>query len=225
MSDEIKIINLGFVNAYLIKTKKGFILIDTGFTFKRNLIEAELEKAGVTPGNLKLIVLTHGDRDHSGNSAYLRKKYKSRIAMHKADTELVKSDKINSNRKIKSPVFWLMSQIMFPLFINPKLKKYPFEKFMPDMFLKEGQSLSSYGLDARVIHLPGHTFGSIAIMTIDGLLFSGDIVSFMNKKIKPSFIVANSEDLVVSVEKLKKLPVKTVYPGHGKPFHLPPFTN
>ena len=77
---EIRIISLalpyrlGSVNCYLIKTNTGHILIDTGCSNKRTDLEKELEGAGCQPSNLKLIVLTHGDFDHAGNAAYLRKK-------------------------------------------------------------------------------------------------------------------------------------------------------
>jgi glyoxylase-like metal-dependent hydrolase (beta-lactamase superfamily II) len=39
-------------------------LIDDGYPAKRSYLEKELERAGVKPGNLKLVVLTHGDHDH-----------------------------------------------------------------------------------------------------------------------------------------------------------------
>jgi glyoxylase-like metal-dependent hydrolase (beta-lactamase superfamily II) len=88
MSTEIKTISsslpyrLGNVNCYLIETDTGCILIDAGGSNKRTNIEKELESAGCNPGNLKLIVLTHGDFDHTGNAAYLRKKFGTKIAMH-----------------------------------------------------------------------------------------------------------------------------------------------
>lgn len=66
---EIKAITLHYltdVNCYLIKTGDSYILIDTGFSTKRTDFEKELKGAGVRPGNLKLIVLTHGDFDHAG---------------------------------------------------------------------------------------------------------------------------------------------------------------
>nr|MDO8075676.1 MBL fold metallo-hydrolase [Candidatus Freyarchaeota archaeon] len=73
---------LGTVNCYLIKTDTSYILIDTGCSNKRTELEKELESAGCKPGNLKLVVLTHGDFDHTGNAAYLREKFGTRIAMH-----------------------------------------------------------------------------------------------------------------------------------------------
>jgi glyoxylase-like metal-dependent hydrolase (beta-lactamase superfamily II) len=45
--------------------------------------------AGCLPDKLKLIVVTHGDFDHVGNCAKLQQKYKSRIAIHKEDSQLV----------------------------------------------------------------------------------------------------------------------------------------
>ena len=66
---------LGTVNCYPIETDTGYILIDTGCSNKRSELEKELERAGCKPGNLKLIVLTHGDFDHTGNANYLREKF------------------------------------------------------------------------------------------------------------------------------------------------------
>ena len=82
MSQEIKTIKSGGVYCYLVKTGDGYILIDTGLPNKRADLEKELESAGCKPGNLKLIILTHGDYDHADNCAYLWDKYGTKIAMH-----------------------------------------------------------------------------------------------------------------------------------------------
>ena len=60
------------VNAYLIRTELGFVLVDTGMRSQRALIDERLDAEGCEPGGLKLIVLTHGDLDHIGNAVYLR---------------------------------------------------------------------------------------------------------------------------------------------------------
>ena len=49
----------------------------------------KLAGAGCQPGQLKLIVLTHGDVDHAGNAAYLREKYGAPIASHAAEMGVV----------------------------------------------------------------------------------------------------------------------------------------
>lgn len=91
MTSEIKTIYFGGLisNCYLVKTDSDFILIDTGRASKRAKLEQELESAGCNPGNLKLIVLTHGDFDHTGNCAYLRMKFGTRIAVHHYDSGMV----------------------------------------------------------------------------------------------------------------------------------------
>ena len=105
MLQEIKTINLllpyhlGSVNCYLIETDTGYILIDTGSSNKRTDLEKELESAGCQPGYLKLIVLTHGDFDHTGNAAYLRKKFGTTIAMHRSESEVVESGDMMLSRK------------------------------------------------------------------------------------------------------------------------------
>jgi glyoxylase-like metal-dependent hydrolase (beta-lactamase superfamily II) len=77
MTSEVISISLknifGSVNCYLVKAETVFILIDSGWANKRTSLEKELNNAGCTVNNLKLIVLTHGDFDHTGNAAYLMK--------------------------------------------------------------------------------------------------------------------------------------------------------
>jgi hydroxyacylglutathione hydrolase len=109
MFTKIKTINLllpyklGSVNCYFIETDAGYILIGTGGSNKRTDLEKELESAGCKPGYLKLIVLTHGDFDHTGNAAYLRKKFGTKIAMHNGDSGMVEHGNIFWNRK--NPLF------------------------------------------------------------------------------------------------------------------------
>jgi len=49
-----------------------------------------------------------------------------------------------------------------------------FECFQPDLVMEDEQELADYGFAAKVLHTPGHTKGSIAILTDDGKLFVGD---------------------------------------------------
>mgnify|MGYP006311850485 CR=1 FL=1 len=69
---EIRLIRLGVVNAYLIATSGGFVLVDTGHPTGRRKLLRGVEAAGCVPGRLPLVVMTHADTDHTGNAAYLR---------------------------------------------------------------------------------------------------------------------------------------------------------
>ncbi|MCL5960607.1 MAG: MBL fold metallo-hydrolase, partial [Chloroflexi bacterium] len=205
----------GGVNCFLIKADNGYVLIDSGVPSKRADLEKEIEKAGCEPGSLKLIVMTHGDYDHAGNAAYLREKYGTRIATHDSDSGMVERGDMRWNRKAKpdkrSMIFKIMS-----LFVRPG----KFDVFKPDLTIDEGFDLSPYGFEAKVLHIPGHSKGSIGILTSGGDLFCGDLL--YNIGIGIPFV----DDLVAfnaSVEKLKSLEISTVFPGHGKPFPIEAF--
>ncbi len=70
-----------------------------------------------------------------------------------------------------------------------------------------------------MISIPGHSRGSIGILTADGDLFVGDL--FESTKLpRLNSIMDDLAAAQASVEKLKSLNVKAVYPGHGQPFSL-----
>ena len=91
MTKGIEIMDVGGVNCYLLEVDNGFVLIDTGFPTKRKFLDETLKKAlnksEEGPKKLKLIILTHGDSDHVGNSKFLREKYDAKIAMHFEDSQ------------------------------------------------------------------------------------------------------------------------------------------
>jgi hydroxyacylglutathione hydrolase len=214
MGQEIKIINLKGVNCYLIKSGSGFILIDTGFKSKRAVVEKELASAGCGPGDLKLIILTHGDSDHADNCAYLREKYGAKIAMHEGDAGMVERGDMGWNRKAKPDRMSLLFKIM-----SHVVKPGKFETFKPDLYIDESFDLSAYGLDAKVLHLPGHSKGSIGVLTAGRELFCGDLLYNFFGRPNSQFI-DDLADFYASIEKLKILNVKRIYPGHGKAFPL-----
>ncbi len=161
VTSTIKIISAGS-NCFLLKTDSGFVLIDTGIASKRAAVERELEKAGCGVGDLKLIVLTHGDSDHADNAAFLRKKYGSLIAMHPDDAGMVEHGDMSHNRKPKPDRITAMGRvIMLAGGLMTLVKPGNFDCFSPDVYLEDGRSLSEYGLDATVLHLPTHSKGSI----------------------------------------------------------------
>ena len=209
------------VPCYLVKIRDGFIMIDTGDASDCVILEKELDHAMVTPKNLKLVILTHGDFDHAGNAAFLHKKYGVRIAMHVNDSGMVERGDQSWNRKAKSDRISFFGRII--IFISSHLvKSVQFQPFKPDILIEDGQDLSEYGFDAKVLHLPGHSKGSIGILTAEGFLFCGDLLMNM---FKPDlhFMIDDYADFTASIEKLKKLNIKMVYPGHGKPFPIDQF--
>lgn len=213
MSIEITAINLGGVNCYLLRTEQGFVLIDTGFQTQRAKLERRLEQAGCKPGKLKLILLTHGDIDHVGNCAYLHEKYGAPSAIHSQDASMVEQGNMGANRKAKADRLSFVFRLL-TLFTKRLAQKHPLERFKADLTVDESFDLREYGLDAKILHLPGHSKGSIGVLTDNSDLFCGDMYYNM-----PGFrFVDDMKDHQASVKKLESLSIKKVYPGHGKPF-------
>jgi glyoxylase-like metal-dependent hydrolase (beta-lactamase superfamily II) len=216
---DIKIITKPFilntsVNCYLVRISSGFILIDTGRPNKRDEIEKELEEVGCHVGDLRLIILTHGDFDHSSNAAYFRRKFGSKIAMHRDDSGMVEHGDMLWNRHKRNILAKAAFGFMFRLSES--------DRFKPDFYLSEGYDLSDKNFDAKVIEIPGHSKGSIGIITGDGEFFCGDLLANVDKPNLWS-IIDDQDAARASVEKIKGLRIITVFPGHGKPFPMEQF--
>jgi len=92
------------------------------------------------------------------------------------------------------------------------------ERFIPDALLEDGSALLEYGLEARVAWIPGHSKGSIGILTADGHFFCGDLLD--NTK-KPTLNFRYDRDTAIrSAANLRSLNIGKVHPGHGKPFSM-----
>ena len=194
------------VNCYLAKAGDGFALMDTGMPLQRGAIEKQLESLGCKPGNLKLIVLTHGDLDHHGNAAYFRQKFGARVAMHNDDSGMVARGDTFWNRKKPNAVVKAIFGLFYGLFKSAR--------FEPDVYVDDGYDFSAYGFDARVVRLPGHSQGSIGIVTS-----GGDLLGNLGKPELWS-LIDDTAAAQASVARLKSLQIATVYPGHGKPFSM-----
>jgi glyoxylase-like metal-dependent hydrolase (beta-lactamase superfamily II) len=205
---------LGTVNCYLVKTAGGFVLVDTGTSNRRTELESELSRIGCEPGDLTLIVLTHGDFDHTGNVAYLREEYGTRIAMHRADTLMAEQGDMSCNRTSGKVYLKLLAPVMFGFSKS--------HRFRPDLYLEEGDDLSEYGFGAQVLSIPGHSKGSIGLLTRTGDLLCGDLLE-NTKTPAINSIMDDQAACQASLTKLQSCDINTVYPGHGRPFPMDSF--
>ena len=153
--------------------------------------------------------MTHADSDHIGSCAYLRRKHGAKIAMHPAEWGVAERGEMGSNRKnIRG-----LTKVLLSLF---KLSEA--DRFTPDIRLEEGVDFTPFGLDARALHIPGHSIGSMGVLTGDGDLFCGDLLVYRRGQAGKTTLVDDPADLDASVERLKGLKVNHIYPGHGRSF-------
>lgn len=202
---------LGSVSCYLVELEKGYVLIDTSSSNQRARLLDELENAGCRPGELNLIIITHGDFDHTGNAAYLREKFATKLAMGSGDFGMLERGDMFWNRKKGNAAFRLVAPLLF------RFGKQ--DCCTPDLRVEDGYNLSGYGFGARVLHIPGHSAGSIGILTDAGDLFCGDLLENTQKPALGS-IMDDVPTAKVSLQKLKGFEIHTIYPGHGKPFSM-----
>lgn len=214
MEQSILRIDMGFVNAYLLQAGDGFVLVDTGIGDVWTKLESELLLQGCLPERLKLVILTHGDMDHAGNCKKLQQKYGVSIAIHQGDYEMVSTGE--SRRRSANT---LTGRIMTWMATRMKDTSGCFE---PNLYLEDGQSLREFDLDATILHTPGHTRGSISILTAAGDLIVGDTLS-NRRKPKTADLFEDELQLKTSLAKLRVLQINTIYPGHGKPFRFQDF--
>jgi glyoxylase-like metal-dependent hydrolase (beta-lactamase superfamily II) len=200
---------MGSVNCYLLQNDIGYYLIDTGMSVGRKNILQWLETAGCRPGNLRLILITHGDFDHTGNAAFLRKQFGVKIAMHQADAGMVEHGDMFENRKQPN----IFVRLLVPLFTGFGKA----ERFTTDLPVEDGYSMLDHGFDGRVVSLPGHSRGSIGLLTSESDLFCGDL--FENTKMPLlNSLMDDADSGKASMERLNGMNIRTVYPGHGGSF-------
>lgn len=213
---EIIPIRLSVANCYLLKTGTGCVLVDTGFSWHRRALRRALDGARCNPGNLKLIVITHGDLDHTGNCIWLKKRYGAAVAMHPAEARAVERGNMFLGRKNRpNAIVRSLGPVAGLLFSR---------RFTPQVLLNDGDDLSAYGLDARILHLPGHSLGSIGVLTAEGQFFCGDLLTTKNGKPAKGQLVDDAPQMDKSIERLKSLRIEMVYPGHGRPFTMAELT-
>lgn len=202
---EIKRIRCGSVNSYLIEDNGRAILVDTGRNGFEEKILAQCRNARV-----ELIVLTHGHMDHVQNTAFFKKVLGAPVALHRADLELIK-DNFTEPISYQGMLGMIVAEVSMKSF-----EKDQIPEFTPEIFLNEGDLLKDYGINARVMELPGHTRGSIGLDIDEKDVIVGD--ALMNMFYPGlSMIYCDREEMVRSADKISVLGARKVYFGHGSP--------
>lgn len=202
---EIRWIKCKTDNCYLVTEGGNAVLVDTGSSICYEKVIEECSRY-----NMRLIVLTHVHFDHAENAAKLAERFDIPVAYHQADEELFESFD-------KQPLmsYGLVGKVVLGSSLKV-LRNTKVLKPSKTIYIKDGDDLSSYGIDAKIIGLPGHTNGSVGVDVEGTDLIVGDA---LDNWITPAtgHLYTNLEDLKNSAEKIKSLGQRTIYFGHGKP--------
>lgn len=178
------------VNCYLLacpRTRQALV-IDPGDEGERILAVARAKDWQVAK-----IVNTHGHFDHVGANRALVAATGAPVLLHAADLPLL--ERAQSHARI----YGLESEGSPP----------------PDQFLEDGDEIACGTLRCRVLHLPGHSPGGIALLC-GGHLFAGDVL-FAGSVGRTDLPGGDHRQLIEGIRsKLWPLPGETVvHPGHG----------
>ncbi len=209
----ITYISMGPVNCYLVHTKTGPILVDSGTPGTGPELAGALQAVGTDLSEIRLLLLTHGHYDHAGNAAWLQREHGIPVAIHEQEVDFVRT----ASMKVPQGTS-LLARTIGCIFTLTRIKS-SWEGFEPEIVLNSHTDLRAYGLDAGLIEFPGHTFGSIGLLFPNGDLISGDLVSNMRKPGLGMF-GRDKEQMKRDIKGLKSLGVRVVYPGHGRPFGI-----
>jgi hydroxyacylglutathione hydrolase len=209
---EIIRIELTYSNAYLIRSRRP-ILIDSGAPGELPDIRRALADHGERLEDLALVVLTHGHGDHAGGAAAIRSATGARIALGAGDLGMAAAGK-----NTPLPPTSLMARLIRP-FVD-----FGYPPFVPDITVEDELDLRPYGIEGRVVRMPGHTPGSLVVLLENRSAFVGDQIlggwlggTFRRHSPGEHYYQDDVDRNHENIRRLLARGVETFYLGHGGP--------
>ncbi len=190
-------------NNILLKSAQGNVLIDTGYVSESTIT---LDKVAAALGEeaLALIVNTHVHSDHVGGNAALKARYRCPIAVPEGEAQALRA--------------W-DEKVLLLEYSGQESARFEYSKT-----LRAGEHYPWGELDWLALAAPGHDMGALVFFErAQGILISGDALweHGFGFVLPPSIDPVCLKATRATLEMLARLPVKTVIPGHGKPFAEP----
>jgi glyoxylase-like metal-dependent hydrolase (beta-lactamase superfamily II) len=207
-------INFEYFTVFALKGTKT-VLVDTGLAGNGEKILGKLFEKGIDRGDISLILITHGHSDHFGGAYELKNLTNAPVAVHAADAEWVQRG-TNPQVSITSEVSRAIKN-----FIDEKSSRIVLRGCEPDILFEADTSLHAYGVDAQLKVTPGHTRGSVSVITPDNEAIAGDLVmGRLVNQFQPRwpFFADSLDEVRKSLESLLSAGVEVFYTGHGGPF-------
>ena len=215
------------VNIYLIDGDVP-TLIDTGLNTDvawQGLIDG-LAAVGRRPGDINRIVLTHGHIDHVGLCPRFLGEGSPEILIHGRDAGRIRSDVQKQVDLLEANGFRFKKMGIAPRDVDRLFRSYisVLRRFhvgpFPVTELSDGDRIECGSETLSVIHTPGHTAGSICLISGNGrAVYSGDhVMEGMSTNPLAEMVPEEGVGLIpylVSLKKTDDLATETILPGHG----------
>jgi glyoxylase-like metal-dependent hydrolase (beta-lactamase superfamily II) len=215
--DGVYRLRLGFVNAYLLDSDDGLILVDCGEAGRVERIAATVAALGRAVGEISQILVTHHHPDHIGSLAELARRTQAPVWVHAADAPFVRGEQTWSG--------------FAPVSLPGRLLRPVLARFLPgrpepthvDHLLEDDGVINVAG-GVRVVHTPGHTPGHVAFLVPrdGGILIAGDAATNFGRLRSGGHRLAAmvSDDLAAardSFRRMASLEFEVAVFGHGTP--------
>jgi glyoxylase-like metal-dependent hydrolase (beta-lactamase superfamily II) len=190
--------------AYLFAGDEGLAVIDPGYTGSFRAVLRFLRSRGIDSRRLDWVILTHHHIDHAGTALALCAATGARLALHRDDVPYLRP-----RRPRERMTFWGLADRL-PV----GLARYVVSCADCELReLEDGESVA--GL--TVLHAPGHTPGSICLLsTSDSALFTGDVINNERGIRTPPWTVNHSHRVATQApDRLHGLRYERAYFGHG----------
>lgn len=196
-------------NLWLIKGQTQDLLIDTGL----GVASLRQSLAGLLDKPL-LAIASHVHFDHAGGMHEF-----DRCAIHAAEAAALAAG--DAYEALCSPEQgWVEDDHFHQLpYAGFTAAQYTFRGAEPTQILQAGDVIDLGDRVLEVLHLPGHSRGSISLYDPRSkALFSGDVI--YDGELLDQLHCSHIPDYIATYERLQDLPVETVYPGHYQIFGL-----
>jgi glyoxylase-like metal-dependent hydrolase (beta-lactamase superfamily II) len=213
----------GVANFYLIEEAGRLVLVDAGAPRDWSLFTRAAQALGKAAGDLDA-VLTHAHTDHTGFAEQARSTTGARVWIHEQDVQMARTGKVGprdgkTRAYLLRGAFWRTALV---LGLRGATKIIPIREASG---FSDGEVLDVPG-SPRVVHAPGHTGGSAAILLEDrSVLFTGDVLCTHNAytgragpQIMPSGLNADTPQALASLANLTGIKADVLLPGHGEPW-------
>lgn len=197
------------VCCYLITTREGHILLDTGFADTvPNLVE-NIEALGFKPADIQFILSSHAHTDHTGGHAEMKRRTGAQVVATAADKAILESGGKSD------PLPWPRDLMLY-------------EPVRVDRTVPDRGTVSLGGVTLTAVLTPGHTKGATTWTmkaeedgkTHDVVFFSSMTVNQgVRLKLKPTY-PGIADDFASAFMRLKTLPCDIFFAPHGNQWNM-----